>query len=96
MSQRDGLSSLQPQYRFRLTPYQYQDYEAMCHYQQTSAESHFTQRRVCSRATAEGRITLAEDRLIITSNGERKEQLLSDEAAYLGALYEHFGIVQGN
>lgn len=81
------------EFRFTLRPYQYTDYAAMCHYHQTSPESHFTQRRVCSRATPEGRVTLSEMRLITTSNGERHEQELEDEAAYAEALRNHFGIV---
>ncbi|MFW6069551.1 MAG: arylamine N-acetyltransferase, partial [bacterium] len=58
----------------------------------TSPQSHFTQRRVCSRATPQGRITLSERRLIVTENGARHEQELPDEAAVAAALQEHFGI----
>ena len=93
MSQRDSDGIWSNQFRFTLTPYQYADYAAMCHYHQTSPESHFTQRRVCSRATPEGRITLSGMRLITTQNGERQEQELTDEMAYAEALRTHFGIV---
>ena len=81
------------EFRFTLRPCQYADYAEMCHYHQTSPESHFTQRRVCSRATPEGRITLSGMRLITTRNGERHEQELEDEAAYAEALRTYFGIV---
>lgn len=92
LSQRDdGVWS--PQYRFTEHPYQYADYAAMCHYHQTSPESHFTQRRVCSRATPEGRITLSGMRLITTNNGKRHEQELTDEVAYAEVLHTHFSLV---
>jgi N-hydroxyarylamine O-acetyltransferase len=80
------------QYRFTLQPRAFPDYEAMCHYHQTSPESHFTQRRVCSLATPDGRVTLSEGRLIITRDGDREEQALPDEAAYIGALHSYFDI----
>jgi len=83
-----------PQYRFTLHPYEYEDYAAMCAYHQTSPQSHFTQGRICSRATEDGgRISLSEMRLITTSeNGERQESVLESDAEYAAALREHFGI----
>ncbi|HSM56640.1 MAG TPA: arylamine N-acetyltransferase [Candidatus Sulfomarinibacteraceae bacterium] len=92
LHRREGSGTWEAQYRFTLTPYEYVDYAEMCHYHQTSPQSHFTQRRVCSRATPDGRITLSERRLIITTNGARHEQELPDEAAVAAALEEHFGI----
>lgn len=90
---REGSAPWEAQYRFTLTPYEYADFDEMCRYHQTSPQSHFTQRRVCSRATPDGRITLSERRLITTSNGSRHEQQLPDEAAVAAALQEHFGIL---
>jgi N-hydroxyarylamine O-acetyltransferase len=81
------------QYRFDLEPYQYADYEQRCHYHQTSPESHFTQKRVCSRATPAGRLTLSGETFITTtSNGERQERLLGDEDEVAQILQEYFGI----
>ena len=68
----------------------------MCVWQQTSPDSSFTTRRICSRATPEGRITLSDLRLITTINGQRSERLLEHEADYESALQEHFGIVLNN
>ena len=82
-----------PQYRFTLTGYDCRDFFDMCHYHQTSAESHFTKGRMCSLATPEGRITISQNRLITTRNGERVERDLSDGQAYTDALRDHFGIV---
>jgi N-hydroxyarylamine O-acetyltransferase len=64
----------------------------MCHYHQTSPESHFTQNRICTRATAEGRITLSEMRLIVASKGKREELVLSTEEERNEMLLQHFGI----
>ena len=82
-----------PQYRFTLRPYEYQDFAEMCGYHQTSPESHFTQKRICSRATESGRITLSDMRLIETSYDERQERLLANQQEYDAALRQHFGIV---
>ncbi|HKO61160.1 MAG TPA: arylamine N-acetyltransferase [Pyrinomonadaceae bacterium] len=92
--QRNFDGAWAPQYRFTLTPHAYADYEAMCLYQQTSPESHFTKARICTRATITGRVTLSELRLITTLNaGERAEEELADENEYTAALHKHFGIV---
>ncbi len=82
------------QYRFGLTPRAYADYAEMCHFQQTSPESHFTRGRVCTRLTSEGgRVTLSELRLIETDAGGRRERELSGGEEYAEALREHFGVV---
>ena len=81
------------QYRFGLTPRVNADYAGMCEYHQTSPESFFTQRRICSLATEDGRVTLSDMRLIITRGGVREEHQLEAEEEYAEALREHFGIV---
>jgi N-hydroxyarylamine O-acetyltransferase len=83
-----------PQYRFTLKPHTYADYAEMCRYHQTSPQSHFTQRRVCSRATPEGRLTLSEMRFITTgAGGVREERTLKNEEEYDAVLREQFGIL---
>jgi N-hydroxyarylamine O-acetyltransferase len=82
----------EPQYEFSTRLFQFCDFESMCQWQQTSPDSHFTQRSICSRATPDGRVTISGLKLIITSNKERQERLLPDEAAKAAALREHFGI----
>jgi N-hydroxyarylamine O-acetyltransferase len=81
------------QYRFSLQPYSYADYEEMCHFHQTSPDSHFTKGRLCSLPTADGRITLSGMTLITSSGGHREEQLLESEAEYARVLRDRFGIV---
>jgi len=81
-----------PEYRFTLQPYQYNDFEEMCRYHQTSPQSHFTQSRVCSLATTTGRITLSGMRFIVTANGIREEHTLGSTKEYDALLHEKFGI----
>jgi N-hydroxyarylamine O-acetyltransferase len=85
----DGWKS---EYRYSLSPRRLSEYEAMCRYHQTSPESNFTRRRVCSLATPEGRVTLTDRRLTITDAAGRQERDLSSEAEFSAALREHFGI----
>jgi N-hydroxyarylamine O-acetyltransferase len=91
---RDGAGKpWQPQYRFTLQPHEYADNAAMCRYHQTSPESHFTQRTVCSLATPEGRVTLSGMRLITTRGGERQERVVESEEERTVLLRELFGVV---
>ncbi len=93
LRQRDFEGDIRKLYRFNLKSYQYADYAEMCAYHQTSPDSHFTQKRICSRATLVGRITVADNRLITTAfDGQREEQELVDEAEFNRVLKQHFGI----
>ncbi len=80
------------QYRFTLRLHQLTDFTERCHYQQTSPESHFTQKRICSLATPTGRISLSDLRLITTIDEKREERVLQPEE-YEGMLAEMFGVV---
>lgn len=80
------------QYLFTLRPRQLSDYADMCLYHQTSPKSHFTRKRVCTKATPEGRITLSDLRLITTLRGGRSERKLADEEEFRAALRDHFGM----
>jgi N-hydroxyarylamine O-acetyltransferase len=82
----------EPMYRFSLKPHQFADYEEMCRFHQTSPHSHFTQNRICSRATPEGRITLSGMRLIVTTKDGRQERLLDNAKEYEAVLRDQFGI----
>ncbi|MFL6214865.1 MAG: arylamine N-acetyltransferase family protein [Blastocatellia bacterium] len=83
----------QPEYRFTLQPYGYADYAEMCRYHQTSPQSSFTQKRVCTLATAEGRVTLTNNRLITTIGGARDERELASEAEIAATLRDYFDVV---
>ncbi|HZJ23878.1 MAG TPA: arylamine N-acetyltransferase [Anaerolineales bacterium] len=82
------------QYFFDLQPHNFPDeYEAACLYHQTSPKSSFTRASIISRATPEGRISLEDGSLIITTNGQREERLVPDREEYQALLKEHFGVV---
>jgi N-hydroxyarylamine O-acetyltransferase len=81
------------QYSFALIPRRLDEFADMCHYHQTSPESPFTRKRICSKATPDGRITLADRKLIVTRNGKREERLLESEEEWLVALKDCFAIV---
>ena len=91
--QQRNADTWESQYRFMLQPHTLVDYTEMCHYQQTSPQSHFTQQRICSLATPTGRITLSDLRLITTTYGEKEEQILQSEEEYREVLAERFGII---
>ena len=62
----------------------------MCRWQQTESPW-FTGHRICTIATADGRRTLMDDRLIVTSGAERTEREV-DEAEVPELLAGLFGI----
>ena len=80
------------QYAFTLHPRQLSEFAEMCHYHQTSPESHFTRQRICSLATPEGRVTLSDRKLIETRAGSRQERLLAGEKEWRATLRERFGV----
>lgn len=82
-----------PQYRLELRPRVLEDFLPTCWYQQTSPSSHFTQGTICSRLTDDGRVSIAGRLLIRTSDGNRTEEQLADDAALLAAYDEYFGVV---
>ncbi|WP_163996329.1 arylamine N-acetyltransferase family protein [Pyxidicoccus caerfyrddinensis] len=88
----EAAAGWEAQYSFTLAPHALADFAGMCLHHQTSPESPFTQRRLCTRATPEGRITLKEGALVITTGAGRHEQPLADEDARRDALARHFGI----
>ena len=80
-----------PEYRFLLAPHALVEYAARCNFHQTSPESSFTRGSVCSLATKNGRITLANGRLIETKSGQRTERDVSDDEREQ-VLREVFGV----
>ena len=91
--ERKGIESgWKTEYLFSLTPRRLEEFSEMCHYHQTSPQSPFTRKRVCSRAMPDGRITLSEMKLITTRNGHRDERLLKSDDEWRAALRDHFRV----
>jgi len=82
----------EPQYAFNGAPRRLADFAEMCRWQQTSPESHFTQKTICSLPTPHGRITLANDRWIDTKDGRREERKVESHDEYRDLLRTRFGI----
>jgi N-hydroxyarylamine O-acetyltransferase len=82
----------EPSYMFSLTPRRLEEFTQMCEFHQTSPWSSFTRKRVCSRATPNGRITVSDGQLIVTEGGERRERALAGEQEILQVLRRHFDI----
>jgi len=82
-----------PAYAFTLRPHKLSEFAGMCHYHQTSAESHFTRQRICTMATPEGRVTLSDLNWIETRHGTRQESLLSGDQQWCAKLKELFAVV---
>ena len=82
-----------PEYLFSGGARSLPDFADMCLYHQTSGESHFTRQRVCSIATATGRTTLTDNKLIVTERSVRTETTISGEPEFRRVLLERFNLV---
>lgn len=82
----------QPQYIFDLTAYAIEDFSEACVYHQTSEQSSFTRKSVCSIATPGGRKTLSNGRFIQNEAGEKKQSVIASAHEYHDILLQHFGV----
>lgn len=67
-----------PEYRFTLEPQPLEAFAEMCAWQQTSPQSSFTKRRICTLPTEWGRLTITDGRVITTRGGVREERAVAD------------------
>lgn len=82
---------LVPQYIFSTQERDLLEFQDRCNYQQTSSDSHFTQKKLISIATENGRVTLNNTQLKITHSGI--EQIIEfEEEEFEDKLKEYFGI----
>lgn len=80
------------QYFFDLLPRKFPaEYLDACQYHQTSAQSIFTSNQIVSLLLSDGRVSLDNNRLILTKNGERQEtKVLPEDRVKI--LMEYFNI----
>jgi len=91
--QRGFEGKIERQYYFDLAPHNFpSEYEATCISHQTSPESIFTKNRIISRLTPDGRVSLDNDHLILTQDGQRTKRPLENEQEFHKLLKEYFGI----
>lgn len=81
-----------PAYRFTTGERELADFSEMCEYQQSSPESPFTGRIGCTIATSTGRVTLSDDTLTVTENGQKRTEHIDSEGERERVLCERFGI----
>jgi N-hydroxyarylamine O-acetyltransferase len=91
--QRGYQGEVERQYFFDLVPHRFPgEYEATCEYHQTSPQSIFTRKRIISRLTEDGRVSLDSGRLILTKNGQRSERPFENENEFQALLKQYFDI----
>ena len=92
IQQQDEAGAWVAAYIFTLVPRELSEFVAMCHYHQTSPASFFTQNKLCTLVTAQGRITLTDDRLKITEGRQSMEEIVTDTDYFEFLLTKHFSI----
>jgi len=91
VAKRDG-DVWKSEYIFKDIARDLSEFTEMCDFQQYSPESHFTKGKLCSIMTEDGRKTLTDSNLILTSGGDRTEQPIDSENEFSEALMAEFGI----
>ncbi len=84
------------EFRFTLQPRKLEDFYDMNVYQQTSPESHFTHKLICSMATPNGRISISGDFLIETIGSEKTRRAIRSDEERTDLLRSRFGIDPAN
>lgn len=80
------------EYKFSKKPRSLHEFQGMCQYHQTSPDSHFTQKKLITRPTDTGRITLTAHTLILTENKLTRKIMKFSGEDYALHLAEWFGI----
>ena len=76
--------------QLNLTPQSWEGFADRCQWQQNAADSAFVRKRVCTRATETGRITLAGN-MLKNVDADTVETAV-EESDYAAVLAEHFGM----
>ncbi|MFC5740085.1 arylamine N-acetyltransferase family protein [Dyella tabacisoli] len=92
LMQDKGAEGYKAQYRFTLATYDIDAFKDRCHFQQSSPDSPFTQRSICTIATDDGRNSISSNRFIQTVRGVRSERTIEHAPELKQLLLEYFGI----
>jgi N-hydroxyarylamine O-acetyltransferase len=92
LSSSEDMLKWEDQYLFTSTERSVEEFMEMCRYHQTSPDSHFTRKRVCTLAAESGRITLTDDKLIITKDKIKYETPVERESSFKENLKKYFNI----
>ncbi len=80
------------EYIFTLKERSWNEFEEMNSYHQTSPDSPFTKKKLCTIANENGRITLTDRKLILTENQSKSTIEVEGEEDFRSKLFEYFGI----
>jgi N-hydroxyarylamine O-acetyltransferase len=81
-----------PRFLFSTSQRQLKEFKIMCNYHQNSSDSIFTKKRLCTLATANGRLTLTDDTLTIDDDGEVTTESIDSREKMQKLLQKHFKI----
>ncbi len=90
LHQRKAGEDWRTQYHFKLQPHEMHEFEPMCRYHETSPQSHFSRQRLCTIATPNGRMTLTDNKWVVSDQDERSERELVEPGEFDELLREHF------
>jgi N-hydroxyarylamine O-acetyltransferase len=85
-----GKQDFKIDYIFTLTPRSIGDFAGMNEFHQHSPDSHFARSLICTLPTAEGRITLINNKLMRTENGKRVVRIIQEESHREEILEKYF------
>ncbi|MFH0733127.1 MAG: arylamine N-acetyltransferase [bacterium] len=80
------------QYKFKLVPRDIKEFYPMCVYHQTSPDTIFTQRKLCTIATPMGRVTISDESLTVTQNRLKEKFIIKSPDEFNEKLKIHFGM----
>ncbi|WP_281557628.1 arylamine N-acetyltransferase [Thalassomonas sp. RHCl1] len=90
LMQQKPSQTWQAQYLFSLQAFEISAFDDMCLYHQSSPQSSFTQKSLCSVATPGGRKTMSNGRFIETLDNVRRESECTEPGLYREMLQQHF------
>ena len=81
------------EYMFKPYGHDLSEFDARCQWHQTSPDSHFMKKKICSVMTLEGRKTLTDTSYIVTKRDNRSETAVNSEEEFNSILTREFGIM---
>ena len=90
----DAAGAWRPRYLIDMTPRKREEFRSVCDWTQTSPDSIFTQRTLCTIARPDGRATLLNNTLTIIKNDAIVEREVNSEQ-WESTVRETFGIASG-
>lgn len=89
---REDNTEWSPRFVFSTARRHLEEFKVMCHYHQTSSDSVFTKQRLCTLATAKGRLTLIDNTFTINDDGEINTESVDSVEQMQEILQNHFKI----